>query len=124
MTNDAGLAAVAEHVYGAGRGYTHLVYMALSTGIGGGIIIDGRLYTGHRGFAGELGHITIDRNGPVCGCGNVGCLEASASGTAVARMAMEHLASGEPSDLRERAGRKLESVDARMVAEAAGDDLA
>ena len=126
VANDASLAAVAEHVYGAGRGYSHLVYMTLSTGIGGGIIIDGRLYTGDRGFAGELGHITIDRNGPVCGCGNVGCLEALASGMAVARMAMDRLASGEPSVLRERAGGKLESVDARMVAEAAvaGDDLA
>ena len=124
--NDATLAALAEHVYGAGRGYKHLVYMTLSTGIGGGIIVDGKLYTGHRGFAGEVGHITIDRNGPQCNCGNVGCLEAMASGTAVARMARERLAGGAPRVLRELAGGDLDKVDARMVAEAAasGDALA
>ena len=114
-----------EHVYGAGRGYKHMIYMTLSTGIGGGIIIDGRLYTGDRGFAGEVGHISIDRNGPPCNCGNVGCLEALASGTAVARMARERLEAGEDSVLLKHEG-QLDKVDARMVAEAAisGDRLA
>lgn len=126
VANDATLAALAEHVYGAGRGYKHMVYVTISTGIGAGIIIDGRLYTGSRGFAGEVGHITIDRNGPVCNCGNVGCLEALASGTAVARMARDRLASGERGVLADRAGGDLSRVDARMVAEAAisGDGLA
>ena len=125
LANDATLAALAEHVYGAGRGYKHMIYMTLSTGIGGGIIIDGRLYTGDRGFAGEVGHISIDRNGPPCNCGNVGCLEALASGTAVARMARERLEAGEDSVLLEHRG-QLDKVDARMVAEAAisGDRLA
>ena len=126
LANDATLAALGEHVYGAWRGYSHLVYMTISTGIGGGIIVDGKLYTGHRGFAGEVGHITIDRNGPQCNCGNVGCLEALASGTAVARMAQERLAGGAASLLPEMAGGDPKQVDARMVAEAAasGDALA
>lgn len=124
--NDANLAALAEHRYGAGRGSRHMVYMTVSTGIGGGIIIDGRLYTGRRGFAGEIGHMSIDRHGPVCNCGNAGCLEALASGTAVARMARERLARGEASVLRQHQGDGPDSPDARMVAEAAraGDALA
>ena len=94
--NDATLAALAEHRYGAGRPYSHFVYMTLSTGIGGGLILDGKPYTGAGGYGGEVGHVTIDRNGPVCGCGNVGCLEAAASGTAVTRLTRERLAAGQP----------------------------
>ena len=126
LANDATLAALAEHVHGAGRGYRDLIYMTLSTGIGGGIVVGGRLYTGAGGFAGEVGHITIDRNGPLCNCGNIGCLEAMASGTAVARMAREKLANDETSVLHERSGGDPDSVDARMVADAArsGDELA
>ena len=126
VANDATLAALAEHRYGAGRGHKNMIYVTVSTGIGGGVIIDGRLYTGSRGFAGELGHITIDRKGPICNCGNAGCLEAMASGTAVARMARERLAAGEPSVLLERADGGADEVSARTVAEAAtsGDALA
>ena len=121
--NDANLAALAEHTHGAGRPYSHMVYMTLSTGIGGGVILDGRLYTGAHGYAGEVGHITIDRNGPVCNCGNVGCLEAMASGTAVARMAAERIASGEAAGFP---GSKASAPDARAVFEAArsGDSVA
>ncbi|MCJ7510175.1 MAG: ROK family protein, partial [Dehalococcoidia bacterium] len=79
LENDANAAALGEHVYGAGRGCRHLIYMPLSTGIGGGLIIDGRLYRGATGVAGELGHMTIEPDGPLCGCGNRGCLEALAS---------------------------------------------
>ena len=124
--NDATLGAMAEYAYGAGRGTKHMIYMTVSTGIGGGIMIDGKLYTGHRGFAGELGHITIDRTGPVCACGSVGCLEMLASGTAVARMARERLTAGEQSILLESANGVIEDVDAPKVAEAArsGDALA
>ena len=121
--NDATLAAVAEHKHGAGRPYRHMVYMTLSTGIGGGVIIDGRLYTGARGYAGEIGHVTIDRNGPTCNCGNVGCLEAMASGTVVARMAAERLSSGEATSLL---GSEGAVPDAQAVFEAAraGDAVA
>ena len=119
--NDATLAALAEQKYGAGRGYRHLIYMTVSTGIGGGIVIDGRLYTGRGGFAGEIGHITVERSGPRCNCGSFGCLEAVASGTAVARMARERLDAGEASSLDGAA-----EVDARAVAHAAeaGDAMA
>ena len=124
--NDATAGALAERAYGAGRGVRHMVYMALGTGIGGGIVLDGRLYTGVRGFAGELGHLTIDRNGPVCPCGNIGCLEMLVSGTAVARIAAERLASGERSILLDATTGEFDVVDAPRVAEAAraGDALA
>jgi len=92
--NDANLAAVGEHTYGAGRGIADLIYVTVSTGIGGGIIAHNQLQLGHRGFAGEIGHMTIDMHGPVCACGNVGCLESLASGTAIARMAREQVAAG------------------------------
>ena len=124
--NDATLAALAEQKYGAGRGYKHLIYMTVSTGIGSGIVIDGKLYTGRSGFAGEIGHLTVDRNGPLCNCGNLGCLEAVASGTAVARMARERIAAGESSVLADVARNQPDDLDARKVAEAArsGDALA
>jgi glucokinase len=117
--HDATLAALAEHVYGAGRGYKHMIYMTVSTGIGGGLVIGGRLYEGRGGFAGELGHMTIDPDGPRCNCGNAGCLEALASGTAVARIAQERLSSRGGGSLLERAGGDARGVDARVVAEAA-----
>ncbi len=124
--NDANLAALAEHAYGAGRGHTDMIYLTISTGIGGGIIADGKLYAGYRGFSGELGHMTIDPDGPRCNCGNHGCLEAMASGTAVARMARERLSAGRTSSMLDMAQGSLEDVDAQIVAEAAeaGDALA
>jgi glucokinase len=126
VANDANLAALAEHRYGAGRGYAHMVYLTISTGIGGGIVIDGRLYVGSQGLAGEIGHMTIDREGPACSCGNVGCLEMLGSGTAVARMARERLASGAASVVLEKAGGDFAGVRASMVTEAAraGDRMA
>ena len=119
VVNDATVAALAEYRYGAGRGHRHIIYMTVSTGIGGGVVVDGKLYTGSRGFAGEIGHITIDCNGPPCRCGNVGCLEAMCSGTAVARIARERLASCESSALLNRVEGDLDKVDALMVADAA-----
>jgi len=94
LENDANAAALGEHVYGAGRGRRQLLYMTVSTGIGGGLIIDGRLYRGATGVAGELGHMTIEPDGPLCGCGNRGCLEALASGTAIAARGEELVAQG------------------------------
>ena len=70
--NDATLGALGEHAFGAGRGCDNMVYMTVSTGIGGGVIIGGNLYTGTNGFGGEIGHMTIDQNGPLDNCGNVG----------------------------------------------------
>ena len=124
--NDATLAAIGEHAYGAGKGLRNMVYMTVSTGIGGGVIINGELYTGSSGFGGEIGHMTIDRNGPMCNCGNVGCLEALASGAAVARMAQERLRAGESGAMLDIASGDIASVDARAVMQAArqGDEPA
>ena len=126
LANDATLGAMGEHAFGAGRGTNNMIFMTLSTGIGGGVITNGKLYTGHKGFAGEIGHITIDKNGPACNCGNAGCLETMASGTAVARIAFERLSAGESSSLLEAAGGDASAVDAKLVAQEAiaGDALA
>lgn len=86
LKNDADAASLGEWMFGAGRGTKNMIYLTISTGIGGGIIINGQLYHG-QGSAGEIGHIIIDPNGPICRCGNCGCLEALASGTAVAGLA-------------------------------------
>jgi glucokinase len=87
LENDANAAALGEHWMGAGRDVDNLVLLTLGTGIGGGIIIGGRVLHGHLGMAGELGHITISPNGNPCGCGNRGCVEKHASATAIAAMA-------------------------------------
>jgi predicted NBD/HSP70 family sugar kinase len=83
VENDANLGALAEYVWGAGRGCSDLVYVKLATGIGAGIVLDGRLYRGADGTAGELGHVTLDARGPVCRCGNRGCLELTTGGRAL-----------------------------------------
>jgi glucokinase len=125
LVNDASAAALGEHRYGAGRGVNNLVLITLGTGIGGGIITDGRLYLGAVGGAGEIGHMAIDVNGPKCGCGNTGCLEMLASGTAVAGDAIRRIHQGEKSILSEMVGGKIESITAETVGKAArnGDKL-
>ena len=124
--NDANLAALAEWRFGAGRGCDHLVYVTVSTGVGGGVIDRGQLLLGYGGGAGEVGHMTIDIDGPKCNCGNRGCLEALASGTAISRRAVERLRAGAASRLLELAGGDLERVTAELVVEAArqGDPVA
>ena len=89
LDNDANLGALAEHRLGAGRGISEMVYLTISTGIGGGIIIDNRLVHGVGSAAAEMGHITVQTDGPLCDCGNPGCLERMASGTNIARAARE-----------------------------------
>jgi glucokinase len=89
IDNDATSAAYGEYRCGANRGCEHLVFLTLGTGVGGGIVSDGRLIRGAASFGGELGHITVDRNGPVCRCGNRGCLEAFAGTYALQRRARE-----------------------------------
>jgi len=85
LENDGIAAAFGEWKFGAGRGLSHLVYVTVSTGIGGGVVVDGRLMRGNRGMAGHVGHMMISRKGPSCACGGVGCFEALASGTAFGR---------------------------------------
>jgi glucokinase len=120
LGNDANLAALGEWMYGAGRGHKHMIYLTVSTGIGGGIIVDDRLLLGARGLAAEVGHVTVLPEGPVCGCGQRGHLEALASGTAIARWVTEQLARGAESQLSPK-----QLVTAKMVSTAAqaGDSL-
>jgi len=101
LENDANAAALGEFRYGAGKGANSLVYLTVSTGIGGGIILDGKLWHGLKDGAGEVGHMTLVPDGPVCGCGNRGCLEALASGPSIARRAREALSTGRSSRLRD-----------------------
>ena len=89
LDNDANAAALGEHRFGAGRGVANMIYLTISTGIGGGIIIDHHLYHGENGNAGEMGHISVNFAGRPCLCGNLGCIEAYASGTAIAARARE-----------------------------------
>ncbi|HEX75259.1 MAG TPA: ROK family protein [Dehalococcoidia bacterium] len=126
LINDASAAALGEHRFGAGKGVDNLIYLTVSTGIGGGIIMGSKLYSGADGCAGELGHMTIEAGGPKCNCGNLGCLEALASGTAVAREAVRRVNGGETSSIVELVAGRLESITAEIVALAArqGDSLA
>ncbi len=126
LINDASAAALGEHHLGAGKGVNNLVYLTVSTGIGGGIIINGALYLGRCGCAGEIGHMTIDVNGIRCNCGNIGCLETLASGTAIAREAKRRIRLGEKSSLTEIVKGNIDNITAEKVGAAAqgGDSLA
>ena len=123
--NDADLAALAEHRMGAGRGAKNIIYITVSTGVGGGIILDGKIHNG-RGQAGEIGHMVVWPDGPMCGCGKQGHLEAVSSGTGIARIARERLAAGETSSIINMVGGDLSQVTSKIVGQAAasGDALA
>jgi glucokinase len=115
VDNDVNCAAWGEFVLGAGRGTSFFFCLTLGTGIGGGVIADGRLYRGWQGMAGEVGHQVIDPDGPPCPCGNKGCLEAMANAESIVRRARAALASGAPSALEDGEG-----LTSRLIAEAAG----
>ncbi|HEX8222062.1 MAG TPA: ROK family protein [Chloroflexia bacterium] len=125
LVNDANAAALAEYHFGAGSQYKgaeplkHLVYLTVSTGIGGGVITDGNLLVGSTGMAAELGHIVIDIGGPRCGCGNLGCFEACASGTALAREGYLVVKSRRPTKMAELVKGVAEDVTAETVFQAA-----
>ena len=128
VDNDGNAAALAESLWGAGRGYKTMFYATIGTGIGTGIIFDGKIYHGRTGSAAEGGHVSIDYRGPVCGCGKRGCIEILAAGPAIARRARAKI-SEEPtreSVLRKLSGGDTESISSEMVGEAsaAGDTLA
>jgi glucokinase len=114
--NDANLAALGESTYGAGQGHSHLIYVTVSTGIGGGIIVGDQLLLGRQGLAAEIGHVTVLPDGPLCGCGHRGHLEALASGPAIARWFEEQLERGASSSLRDQI-----PVTAKMIGLAARD---
>lgn len=124
LTNDANAAAVGEMTYGAARGMKDFIVITLGTGVGSGIVINGQLVYGHDGFAGELGHAIIRREGRICGCGRKGCLETYCSATGVARTAREFLAARtEPSLLRDIPAEEIVSKDVYDAA-VKGDELA
>lgn len=104
LDNDANAAALAEYLFGAGRGTRNFLYITVSTGIGGGLIIDGKLYKGANSNAAEVGHMTIDYRGPKCNCGNIGCFEVFASGTGLARFAKVAVLEGKNTLISDLAG--------------------
>jgi len=116
LNNDAELGALGEWAYGAGRGEKNLAYIKVGSGIGAGLILNQQIYGGTTGSAGEIGHLTIEENGPLCTCGNRGCLEAFAGGHAIARQAKELAQSGKRTLL---INYPVEKLTAREVAEAA-----
>jgi glucokinase len=126
LGNDANLAALGEYTFGAGKDYRYLVYITVSTGVGGGVIEDGRILMGARGAAGELGHMSIDYNGPRCNCGNIGCLEILTAGPSLRRRAIEMLQAGHASKLTNMAGGDLQNITPELISEAAhqGDETA
>jgi len=126
MLNDGRAITFGEWKYGAGRGADTIACFAVGTGIGGGLVIDGRLHLGIGGMASELGHQTIDFNGPECGCGSHGCLEAFASGPAIAAMGIKAVLQGHNTRLGEMVGYDLNKITPEIIYEAAvqGDPVA
>lgn len=124
-TNDANAAAIGEMTYGVARGMKDFIMITLGTGVGSGVVVNGSMVYGHDGLAGELGHVTVRRNGRTCGCGRHGCLETYASATGVARTAREFLEArkDEPSRLRDMPIEEITSKDVYDAA-IAGDKLA
>ncbi|MBI5034277.1 MAG: ROK family protein [Chloroflexi bacterium] len=134
VDNDANVAALGEYTFGAGlvetfaKRVTSLLYVTVSTGVGGGWVIGGKIWNGADAMAGEIGHTIADRNGPLCVCGRHGCVEIMASGTAIANRAKELLKEnpGKGKELRELCGNQIDQVTGAMVAQTAnsGDELA
>jgi glucokinase-like ROK family protein len=117
LNNDAELGALGEWAYGAGRGERDLAYIKVGVGIGAGLLLDGRIYRGITGSAGEIGHITIEENGPECQCGNRGCLEALAGGRAISQRAIDAVHKGQRTLLAEKV--PTESITPQDVISAA-----
>jgi len=128
VDNDGNAAALAETLWGAGRGYKNVFYTGIGTGIGTGIVLDGQIYHGHTGAAAEGGHCSIDYRGPRCACGKPGCIEVYASGPSIARRARARLSAepGSKSAMLELAGGHVEAVTTSIVGQAyaAGDATA
>lgn len=127
VDNDANVAALGEHRFGAGQGYDSLLYITISTGVGGGWILNGKPWRGTEGMAGEIGHMVVDPSGPVCLCGKRGCVERLASGPYMAKDAREVLANNQTRGrvLRGLVGDNLALITGKVISEAAtaGDDV-
>ena len=122
IENDANACALAEYRFGGGRGYNVVLYMTMSTGIGGGIVVNGKIFHGANDSAGEVGHQILLPDGPQCGCGKRGCLEALCSGPAIARRAKEAIQNQSNSAILALADGKLDAVQSEHVLEAARQD--
>ncbi|HTX91024.1 MAG TPA: ROK family protein [Anaerolineales bacterium] len=124
LANDAELGALGEWAYGAARGEKNIAYIKVGTGIGAGLLLDGQIYHGISGAAGEIGHLTMIENGPICNCGNAGCLETLAGGMAIARQAQEAVRKGQRTMLSEIT--PIEAITTRDVSAIArrGDRVA
>ena len=118
VDNDANAAALAEAKWGAGRGYRNFFYATIGTGIGTGIILDGRIFHGKTGAAAEGGHMGVDCNGPLCNCGKRGCIETLAAGPAIARRARQKLERDPKSVMWKMAGGDIQAVSSEMVGKA------
>ncbi len=125
LENDAKVHALGEQWMGAGRGISNMAMITLGTGIGGAIVLDGKIFHGLNGMAGEFGHVTVEPEGVPCGCGNRGCAERYASATALVRMAREAMAAGQAPELAKAASSEAE-FSARLIYELAvqGDEPA
>jgi glucokinase len=126
MLNDVRAITLGEYTFGAGRGVDNIACYAIGTGIGGGVVVHGELVLGIGGTAGELGHHTIDINGPRCGCGNYGCVEAFASAPAIASMGVKAVQQGLTTKIGELADYDLNKITPKLIAQAAnmGDEIA
>jgi len=120
LDNDANVAAIGEYMFGAGKGKQNIVYFTVSTGIGGGAVLNGNIYRGSTCNALEIGHTTIDPNGPRCNCGNLGCLEALSSGTAIGKRGNDAVSTNVETSLRKYD--KVTSYEVFKEAEA-GDEV-
>lgn len=126
LDNDCNCAAWGEYRFGAGRGSRYMCYVTFSTGFGAGIVLDGKVYAGATGTAGEVGHTVVDPDGPLCSCGRRGCAMSYACGLAISRMACERVRAGEPTLLRDYCGPSPAHLSGEVVAQAAqqGDRVA
>ncbi|MDO8886317.1 ROK family protein [Candidatus Oleimmundimicrobium sp.] len=126
LDNDANVAVWGEKCFGAGRNASEIVGVTIGTGIGGGLIINDKIYRGAVGCAAEIGHMIIDRNGPRCGCGNYGCFEAMAAGSAIAKKARAVIAKKPDALILKMAGGNIDKVNGEslVLAAAEGDELA
>ena len=126
LINDGSAAALGEHWFGAAKGVAHFIYITISTGIGGGVVVEGKVLNGFKGMAGEIGHMTIADEGPPCRCGSRGCWEALASGTALAKEARRRIETGADTNILTFAEGDIDKVTAQTVQTAAetGDPLA
>ena len=126
LGNDANLGALGEHRFGAGQGIKNMVYVTVSTGVGGGILINGSIFHGTHGLSGEIGHMVIMPDGPRCRCGNSGCLQALSSGPAIASATVSRILSGQRSIVSDLVNGEMNRISSKTVADAAdkGDQLA